>query len=80
MYENAGCSWNEPISPYTLEHIKNCYDTSTWTLRGLGVRLDTACNTSCRAPGKFHEMWGTVHKLDASFNMCIYFCDDCDIY
>jgi hypothetical protein len=53
VYENAGCHWNDPVSSLTIEHIKNCYDTSAWAVTGFSVRTDTASNTYCRAPSKF---------------------------
>jgi hypothetical protein len=62
MYENTGCSWNEPITPFTVGHLKNCYDSSTWALRGLGVRVDIASNTSCRAPGNYFFKCGKKYK------------------
>jgi hypothetical protein len=61
VYEDAGSCWNEPVSFVTVEHIKSCYDTSTWAVTIFGVRTDTASNTYCRAPGKFHSIiphWG----------------------
>ena len=56
MYENSGCHWNDPVSALTVEHMKSCYDASSWALRALGVRLDTACNTYCRGPSEFHNL------------------------
>jgi CO/xanthine dehydrogenase Mo-binding subunit len=53
VYENAGCHWNEPVSAFTVEHMKSCYDSSTWAVAGFTVLTDTASNTYCRAPSKF---------------------------
>jgi len=64
IYENYGCSWNEPLSTFAVEHLKNCYDASTWTLRGLGVRVDIACNTSCRAPGSTEGIACIEHVME----------------
>lgn len=64
MYENAGCHWNDAISPSTIEHLKNCYDTTTWALRGLGVRMDTASNTYCRAPGSCEGIGCIEHVME----------------
>ncbi|XP_069694441.1 xanthine dehydrogenase-like isoform X2 [Periplaneta americana] len=50
LYENAGCSWNEPVTWLTLQHMKSCYDTGTWAVKGFGVRTDIPGNTYCRAP------------------------------
>jgi hypothetical protein len=56
IYEDAGCCWNDPVSFITTEHMKSCYDASTWALTVFGVRTDIASNCYCRAPGKFHSI------------------------
>ncbi|XP_069693941.1 uncharacterized protein [Periplaneta americana] len=51
LYENAGCSWNEPIIYFSLHSISSCYDTSNWEVNGSSIMLDVPSTTFCRAPG-----------------------------
>ncbi|XP_076300418.1 xanthine dehydrogenase [Lasioglossum baleicum] len=50
VWGNTGCNFNEPHEYFTLEHMKNCYDTSTWTCDGYEAKTNLPSNTYCRAP------------------------------
>ncbi|XP_076651937.1 uncharacterized protein LOC143358591 [Halictus rubicundus] len=50
VWGNAGCNFNEAHEYFTLEHMKNCYDASTWTCDGYEAKTDLPNNTYCRAP------------------------------
>ncbi|XP_066997187.2 xanthine dehydrogenase [Anabrus simplex] len=51
IYENSGFCFNESVSALTIHHFTNCYDSSTWAVKGVAVRTDLPSNTYCRAPG-----------------------------
>nr|CAD7401854.1 unnamed protein product [Timema cristinae] len=51
FYENNGSSMNEPLVESSIEHLHSCYDSSTWSVMGKGVRTDLPSMTYCRAPG-----------------------------
>ncbi|XP_076758274.1 uncharacterized protein LOC143427746 [Xylocopa sonorina] len=48
---NSGCNFNEAHAPETIEHLKSCYDFSTWSCQGYETKTDLPSNTFCRAPG-----------------------------
>ncbi|XP_063538704.1 uncharacterized protein LOC134747956 [Cydia strobilella] len=50
FYQDNGCSDNETISPITINHFLNCYDTRRWYIEANSVATDTPSNTWCRAP------------------------------
>nr|BAR64767.1 aldehyde oxidase [Ostrinia furnacalis] len=50
FYQDNGCSNNENISPVTVNHVLNCYDTRRWYIEANSVATDTPSNTWCRAP------------------------------
>nr|CAD7197904.1 unnamed protein product [Timema douglasi] len=51
FYENNGSSMNEPLVESSIDHLQSCYDSSTWSVMGKGVRTDLPSMTYCRAPG-----------------------------
>ncbi|CAG2058957.1 unnamed protein product, partial [Timema podura] len=51
FYENNGSSMNEPLIESSIDHLHSCYDSSTWSVMGKGVRTDLPSMTYCRAPG-----------------------------
>ncbi|KAJ0176240.1 hypothetical protein K1T71_008414 [Dendrolimus kikuchii] len=50
FYQNAGISYNEVLTPLTLMHFHNCYETKRWYIQANSVNTDCASNTWCRAP------------------------------
>ncbi|OXU29496.1 hypothetical protein TSAR_010099 [Trichomalopsis sarcophagae] len=48
---NQGVSLNDARANFVVDMVKNCYDTSTWTLTVNNVITDLPCSTWCRAPG-----------------------------
>ncbi|XP_063217996.1 xanthine dehydrogenase/oxidase-like [Bacillus rossius redtenbacheri] len=50
FYENYGTAINEPVVDQSLEHMKSCYDSATWSMMGKAVKTDIPSNTYCRAP------------------------------
>ncbi|CAG9788136.1 unnamed protein product [Diatraea saccharalis] len=50
FYQDNGCAPNETISPITVNHFRNCYDTRRWYIEANSVHTDTPSNTWCRAP------------------------------
>ncbi|CAK9818034.1 Indole-3-acetaldehyde oxidase [Anthophora plagiata] len=48
---NSGCNFNEFHAPLVVEHMKSCYDSSTWSSKGFEAKTDLPSNTWCRAPG-----------------------------
>ncbi|XP_072939910.1 xanthine dehydrogenase-like [Epargyreus clarus] len=50
FYQDNGNSSNETVSPMTVEHFKNCYDSRRWKVEANSVITDTPSNTWCRAP------------------------------
>ncbi|CAH2982873.1 unnamed protein product [Chilo suppressalis] len=50
FYQDNGCTPNETISPVTVNHFRNCYDTKRWYIEANSVHTDTPSNTWCRAP------------------------------
>jgi len=56
FYENAGSSWNEKTVPLSVFHMTNCYDNSSWKVKGLSVRSDIPSATWCRGPGRDLEL------------------------
>ncbi|KOC64413.1 Aldehyde oxidase 2 [Habropoda laboriosa] len=48
---NSGCNFNEFHAPLVVEHMKSCYEFSTWSSKGFEVKTDLPSNTYCRAPG-----------------------------
>ncbi|KAJ8719472.1 hypothetical protein PYW08_011647 [Mythimna loreyi] len=50
FYQDNGCSPNETISPITVNHFFNCYDSQRWYVEANSVATDTPSNTWCRAP------------------------------
>ncbi|XP_078042324.1 uncharacterized protein LOC144472818 isoform X2 [Augochlora pura] len=62
IWGNAGCSFNEMHSYYTAEHMKSCYDTSTWSCDGFEARTDLPSNTYCRAPSSTEGL-GMIENL-----------------
>ncbi|XP_047998050.1 indole-3-acetaldehyde oxidase-like [Leguminivora glycinivorella] len=50
FYQDNGCSENETISPVTVNHFINCYDSKRWYIEANSVATDTPSNTWCRAP------------------------------
>jgi hypothetical protein len=71
IYENAGSHWNEHVFRFTEIHLKNCYDSSTWTMNISDVRTDLPTNVYCRAPGKFHEKQASGEGLD-TVSVCLF--------
>jgi hypothetical protein len=51
IYENLGCSLNDPIMNFTMDGIKNGYDISSWTVNGYSVITDIPSTSWTRAPG-----------------------------
>ncbi|BES97397.1 2 iron, 2 sulfur cluster Hypothetical protein [Nesidiocoris tenuis] len=51
MYHDDGHSPNAFNIIMAVAHLPGPYDSSTWNIRGYGVKTDTACNCFCRAPG-----------------------------
>ncbi|KAJ0176239.1 hypothetical protein K1T71_008413 [Dendrolimus kikuchii] len=50
FYQNAGISYNEVLTPFTLMSFHNCYETKRWYIQANSVHTDCASNTWCRAP------------------------------
>nr|QLI62138.1 aldehyde oxidase 7 [Streltzoviella insularis] len=50
FYQDNGYSPNETISPITVNHFFNCYDSKRWYVEANSVATDTPSNTWCRAP------------------------------
>nr|QLI62141.1 aldehyde oxidase 10 [Streltzoviella insularis] len=50
FYQDCGCSFNETMSPITLGHFRNCYDSKRWYIQANSVATDLPSNTWCRAP------------------------------
>ncbi|KAJ0176238.1 hypothetical protein K1T71_008412 [Dendrolimus kikuchii] len=50
FFQDNGCSPNETISPLTVNHFQNCYDSRRWYIEANSVATDTPSNTWCRAP------------------------------
>lgn len=51
MYENFGNSLNDNITNLTVQGIRNCYDSSTWSVNIYSVLTDMPAHTWTRAPG-----------------------------
>ncbi|XP_034185073.2 uncharacterized protein LOC117606576 isoform X1 [Osmia lignaria lignaria] len=50
FWANSGCNFNEMHAGAIAEHVKSCYDSSTWTYNGYEAKTDLPSNTYCRAP------------------------------
>lgn len=51
VYEDYGLSPNDNGLFFTMKHLPNVYDVSTWNISVNGVTTDNASNTYIRAPG-----------------------------
>lgn len=49
--EDGGCSLNETPQFGTVECFKNCYASSSWTVKSQTALTDAPSHTWCRAPG-----------------------------
>ncbi|KAL7291951.1 hypothetical protein TKK_0014241 [Trichogramma kaykai] len=59
---NVGASFNESHSMLTAHHFYNCYDFSTWSIKGFDVKTNLPGNTWCRAPGSTEGI-ATVEQI-----------------
>ncbi|XP_075976918.1 xanthine dehydrogenase-like [Anticarsia gemmatalis] len=50
FYQDAGCSYNECLTPLSVMHSHNCYDSKRWYIQANSVLTDKYSNTWCRAP------------------------------
>ncbi|XP_028031935.1 indole-3-acetaldehyde oxidase-like isoform X1 [Bombyx mandarina] len=50
FYQDGGCSFNEVLTPLTVKHFQNCYDSKRWFIQSNSVKTDNASNTWCRSP------------------------------
>ncbi|KAJ2951445.1 hypothetical protein O0L34_g13598 [Tuta absoluta] len=70
FYQNNGCSSNETISPLTLKHVFNCYETKRWHLEANSVLTDMPSNTWCRSPASTEGIAMIEHMMDRiAFNL-----------
>lgn len=53
MYEDAGCTLNDPVVAASLSFMKQTYNSDCWTVKGYAVKTDHASNTWCRSPGQY---------------------------
>ncbi|XP_015433474.1 PREDICTED: indole-3-acetaldehyde oxidase-like [Dufourea novaeangliae] len=63
-WQNSGCNFNDFHAFLTIEHVKNCYDTSTWSGEGFEARTDTPSNTYCRAPSSTEGVGMTEYLME----------------
>lgn len=54
FYENAGINYNEVLTPISLMHFQNCYESKRWYIQANNVITDCASNTWCRAPCEYN--------------------------
>ncbi|XP_073981573.1 uncharacterized protein isoform X2 [Rhodnius prolixus] len=64
MYENFGNSLNDNITNLTVQGIRNCYDSSTWSVNIYSVLTDMPAHTWTRAPGTLEGMTVIEHIME----------------
>lgn len=62
--QDYGCSYNDSVQSLTLNAIKNCYISDTWTNRPQSILTDAPSHTLCRAPGSLEGIAMTENIME----------------
>ncbi|XP_052742295.1 uncharacterized protein LOC112057810 [Bicyclus anynana] len=63
-YQDNGCSNNETISPMTVLHFPNCYNSKRWRIEASSAITDTPSATWCRAPASTEGIAVTEYVME----------------